>query len=75
MISLKVSQIGNSVGIVLSKEALTKLGVGRGDMLYLTEGPDGSMRLSPYDPEVAAQIALGEEIMDDYRDTFRALAK
>jgi putative addiction module antidote len=75
MISLKVSQIGNSVGIVLSKEALAKLGVGRGDTLYLTEGPDGAMRLSPYDPEVAVQIALGEEVMDEYRDTFRALAK
>ena len=33
------------------------------------------MRLSAYDPSVAEEIALGEEFMDDYRDTFRALAK
>lgn len=33
------------------------------------------MRVPPYDPEVAEQIALGEELTDDYRDTFRALAK
>lgn len=75
MIALKLTQIGNSVGMVLSKEALADLGVGKGDTLYLTKGPDGSMRLSPYDPEVARQIALGEELMDEYRDTFRALAK
>ncbi len=75
MIALKLTQIGNSVGMVLSKEALADLGVSKGDTLYLTKGPDGSMRLSPYDPEVARQIALGEELMDEYRDTFRALSK
>lgn len=75
MITLKISQVGNSVGIVLSKEALAKLGVAKGDFLYLTDSPDGSMRLSPYSPEIARQIALGEEVMDEYRDTFRALAK
>ncbi len=75
MVSLKLTQIGNSVGVILPKEALTDLGIGKGDTLYLTKAPDGSMRLSPYDPEVARQIALGEDLMDEYRDTFRALAK
>jgi putative addiction module antidote len=75
MIALKVSQIGNSVGVILSKEALAKLGVVKGDTLFLTDAPEGGMRVSPYDPEVARQIALGEELMDEYRDTFRALAK
>ncbi|HJV42441.1 AbrB/MazE/SpoVT family DNA-binding domain-containing protein [Caulobacter sp.] len=75
MIALKLSQIGNSVGVVLPKEALIKLGVEKGDTLYLTEAPGGGMQIAPYDPEVARQIELGEEIMDEYRDTFRALAK
>ena len=75
MIALKITQVGNSSGMVLPKEALAKLGVVRGDTLYLTEGPDGVMRISPYDPEVADQIQMGEELMDEYRDTFRALAK
>lgn len=75
MIALKVTQVGNSLGVVLSKDALAELTVAKGDTLYLTKAPDGSMRLSPYDDEVARQIALGEEIMDEYRDTFRALAK
>ena len=75
MITLKLTQIGNSVGVILPKEALTKLGVGKGDTLYLTEAPGGDLRISSYDDEVARQISLGEEIMDEYRDTFRALAK
>ena len=75
MIALKLTQIGNSSGVVLPKEALVKLGVGKGDTLYLTEGADGEMRLSAYSPSVAEEIALGETFMDEYRDTFRALAK
>jgi putative addiction module antidote len=75
MIALKLTQIGNSVGVILPKEALAKLGVGKGDTLYLTDAPGGDMRISSYDEEVARQIGLGEEIMDEYRDTFRALAK
>jgi putative addiction module antidote len=75
MIALKLTQVGNSVGVLLPKEALVKLGVEKGDVLYLTEGADGEMRLSAYDPKVAEEIALGEGFMDDYRDAFRVLAK
>jgi len=75
MFALKLTQVGNSVGVLLPKEALAKLGVEKGDMLYLIDAPGGDMRLSAYSPGVAEEIALGEEFMDDYRDTFRALAK
>ena len=75
MIALKLTQVGNSVGVLFPKEALAKLGVQKGDMLYLIDAPGGDMRLSAYSPGVAEEIALGEVFMDDYRDTFRALAK
>jgi putative addiction module antidote len=75
MIALKLTQVGNSVGVLLPKEALAKLGVEKGDVLYLTDAADGSQRIGPYNPEVARQVALGEAIMDEFRDTFRALAK
>ena len=75
MITLKLTQIGNSVGVILPREALAKLGVGKGDTLYLTEAPGGDMRISSYDEEVAEEVALGETFMDRYRNTFRALAK
>ena len=75
MITLKLTQVGNSVGVILPKEALAKLGVGKGDTLYLTDAPGGDMRVSAYDQEVAEEVAKGEAFMDRYRDTFRALAK
>ena len=75
MIALKVTQIGNSVGVVLTREALTKLGVEKGDVVYLTDAPGGDLRISAYDPSVAEEIAVGEAFMDAYKDTFRALAK
>jgi putative addiction module antidote len=75
MIALKLIQVGNSVGVILPKEALAKLGVAKGDVIYLTDASDGAMQIAPYSTEVARQIALGEDIMDEYRDTFRALAK
>ncbi len=75
MIALKLAQIGNSVGAVFPKEALALLGAQKGDVIYLSPTPGGDMRVSKYSDEVARQIALGEEIMEEYRDTFRALAK
>jgi len=75
MIALKLTQVGNSVGAVFPKEALNELGAARGDTLYLTRLPDGSMRISAYDDNVQRQIALGEQLMDEHKDVFRALAK
>ena len=75
MIALKLTQVGNSVGVILPKEALVKLGVEKGDTVYLTEGPGGDMHISAYSPDVVEEIAMGEAFMDEYRDTFRALAK
>ena len=72
---LKLIPIGNSTGAILPKDVLDRLRVSQGDQLYLTEAPDGSFRLSPYDPEFARQIELAEEIMREDRDILRALAK
>jgi putative addiction module antidote len=74
MHALKLTQIGNSVGVILPKEMLARLKLEKGDTVHLTETPDGFM-LTPYDPAFEEQLALGREFMRDYRDTFRALAK
>lgn len=71
---LKLTTIGNSVGVVLSKELLEKLRSGKGDMLYVTETPNG-IELSPYDPEFAQQMELAEKIMREDRDVLKKLAK
>src|SRR3954467_5961922 len=49
MVALKVSKLGNSLGVALPKEAAAALHVNAGDMLYLTEAP-GGFRVTPYDP-------------------------
>jgi putative addiction module antidote len=75
MHALKLTQIGNSMGVILPKETLAKLNIQKGDTLYLTETPGPSITLTAFDRQVAEDIALGEAFMDRYRDTFRALAK
>lgn len=75
MLSMKVTTVGSSAGLILSKEAMAHLGVKKGDTLYLTEAPDRSYRVTPYNPVFERQIALAEEIMHQDRDILRALAK
>jgi putative addiction module antidote len=75
MLTLKLTTIGSSTGVILSKEAMARLKVQKGDTLYLTEMEDGGYRLSPYDPDFERQMKLAEQIMHDDRDILRALAK
>jgi putative addiction module antidote len=74
MQALKLTQIGNSVGIILPKEILARLKVEKGDQLFLTEAPDG-YRVSNCDPEFAVQMKAAEEIMRKRRNVLRELAK
>jgi len=71
---LKLTQIGNSVGLILPKEALAVLQVEKGDTLTFTSAPDG-FRVTPYDADVEKQLEAGRDFMREYRDTLRALAK
>ena len=70
----KITTVGNSAGIVLPKEALAKLRVNKGDVLYISETPTG-IHLSAYDPEFAAQVEIAERVMRKYRNALRRLAK
>ena len=73
-VALKVTQIGNSVGVILPKELLVRLKVQKGDSLFVTELPDG-VALRPYDAEFAEQMELAREIMRERRNVLRELAK
>ena len=73
--AVKLVAVGNSIGAVFPKEVLAKLRVERGDQLFLSEAPDGSFRLSAYDPAFARQMELAEEIMREDRDILRVLAQ
>ncbi len=75
MLELKLRKVGNSVGIVLPKEALAHLNAGEGDTVAVTEGPDGSLRMSPHKAEVTRQMEAVQDVMKRYRHTLRELAK
>jgi len=75
MVALKVIQVGSSAGIILPKEVLAALNVQKGDLVHFTREPDGSMRVTPHDPDFAKQLAILEEVMDRDRDILAELAK
>ncbi|MDO8459213.1 MAG: AbrB/MazE/SpoVT family DNA-binding domain-containing protein [Burkholderiaceae bacterium] len=71
---LKLTQIGNSVGVILPKEALARLRLEKGQSVFLTDTPDG-FAITPYDPALEEQIQAGRAFMSEFRDTFHQLAK
>lgn len=71
---LKVTQIGNSLGVILPKELLAKLKVGKGDSLHVLETKDG-VEVTPFDPGLAEQMEVLNRVMRENRDLFRKLAE
>jgi putative addiction module antidote len=74
MYMLKLTQIGNSVGVILPKEALSRLRLEEGQSVFLTETPQG-YTLTPCAPTLEEQVQLGREFMREFRDTFQQLAQ
>ncbi len=72
--TVKVTTVGNSAGIILSKEVLAKLRVEKGDQLHITETPSG-IELSAYRPDFAAKMEIARTIMRENRDVLRRLAE
>jgi len=74
MFALKLTQIGNSVGVILPKEVLARLKLDKGDTVYVTEAPDG-YRITPHNEEFEAQMKAARAIMKKRRAVLRELAK
>jgi putative addiction module antidote len=72
--SVKVTTVGSSVGIVLPREILEKLRVEKGDILYVTETPEG-VQLTPYQRGFAEKIEVAKKVMRRNRDALRKLAE
>ena len=72
--SVKVTAIGNSAGVILSKEVLARLNVGKGDELFLVETAHG-IELTPYQPDFDAKVEVAKRIMRENRDVLRKLAQ
>ena len=74
MHTLKLTQIGNSVGAVFPRELLNQLQLDKGDQLYVTETPDG-LRITKHNPECAQQMEVARQIMKNRRAVLHELAK
>ena len=74
MSALKLTAIGNSVGLILPKDVLARRGVGKGDTLFAVE-TDGGLRLTTSDPDFEKQMEVARQVMKKRRTVLRALAK
>jgi putative addiction module antidote len=72
--TVKVTTVGNSIGIVLPKEILERLRIEKGDTLYVSETP-GGVQLTPFKPEFARIVEAGRRVTRKYRNTLRKLAE
>lgn len=72
--SLKITKIGNSAGIILSKDMLAKLNAEIGDEISLTL-EDDRILLTPVDAEFEEEMRLARQIMRERRKVLRELAK
>ncbi len=75
VLELKLRKVGNSVGVVLPKEALARLNADDGDALYLTETTDGGFRITATNPEFARKMKVAERLSRRYRHALKELAK
>jgi putative addiction module antidote len=74
MAVLKLTAVGTSTGVVIPKEMLNRLKVGKGDVLHVVETPEGYL-ITPFDPAIAAQVEAGRSFMKENRDAFKILAE
>lgn len=72
---LDVKKIGNSTGLILPKELLSRLRLKAGDELYVIEDADGGLHLTPYDPGFAEAMQHVDDIIGEYKDALREFSK
>jgi putative addiction module antidote len=73
-IPVKVRKVGNSLGVILTRDVIEALGVAEGDELFAIRTPDG-IRLTPYDPDFAKAIESTRDYMRRHRNALHELAK
>jgi putative addiction module antidote len=73
--TVELKKIGNSSGVILPKEVMTRLRLSVGDRFYATLTPDGGLRLTPYDPDFEKAMTVARRGMKIYRNALAELAK
>ena len=72
---IQIKKIGNSLGLILSKDMLSRLRLKEGDKLHIVEQTERGIKLSPYNPKHAKAMEIARRAFRNYADTFKALAK
>lgn len=71
---LKITQVGNSLGVILPKELISNMKLDKGDALWVSEAQSG-YRITPYDPEFGEQMDAARQLMKKRRNVLHELAK
>jgi putative addiction module antidote len=71
----KIRKIGNSLGIVLPKEAVNAMKVKEGEIVYLTESPEHSLQITPGRPGFKEKSDIVASLMHRYRNALQELAR
>ena len=72
---LEIKKIGNSTGLILPKELLSRLGLQQGDEVTISEGPDRTLTVTPYSDDDDETMRIARKIISEYKNTLKALAK
>ena len=72
---IEPKRIGNSTGFIIPRDVVIRLGIEQGKSCYLTETAEGGVLITPYDPDFEAAMSIVDDVMDEYKDTLKALAK
>jgi putative addiction module antidote len=73
--TVELKKIGNSAGVILSKEVMARLQLSVGDKFYATLTPEGGIRFTPYDPDFEQAMEVARRGMKIYRNALAELAK
>jgi putative addiction module antidote len=73
--TIEIKKIGNSVGIILSKELLARFNLKEGDKLFPLEQPNGGLLLTRYDPNFEKAMEAARRGMKRYHNALAELAR
>ncbi|MGB7159160.1 MAG: AbrB/MazE/SpoVT family DNA-binding domain-containing protein [Tepidisphaeraceae bacterium] len=72
--TVKLTTVGNSTGIILPRELLERLRLKKGDTLHVLETPNG-VELTAFNEEFDQQLDVAEGVMRRRRNLLRKLAE
>ncbi len=72
--TVKLTQIGDSVGVIVPREILESWHLAEGDTVVLSKAEAG-VALSPQEEKIQRQMRVAERVMRENRNLLRRLAQ